>query len=228
MIGQSSPNTSPQNEQEARKKGMGALEAMMTRRSIRKFTEQPVPNDLLDKIIECGLRAPSTKNSQPWKLHVVSQKEMLRRVSDLLINNPDTAQSGPIDPHTGKPNEKFKPTVPESAQVLQSAPVAIFIENLSPIMGGRKEVIHSPHVDTAIHGLQFEVMSIGAAVQNMLLASHAQGLGGVFMGDVVLEEANIKDILGISGDLVGAIALGYPDQKDLWEKPLEENRVVIH
>ncbi len=204
------------------------LEAIKTRRSIRKFKDTPIPEDLLKKVIECGLIAPSAKNSQPWRLHVVTGKETLKKVAGLLLSNPKAKESGPIDPKTGEPNPNFTPTVVESANVLKSAPVAIFVENHSPVMGGRKGVIESPHVEQAIFGLQFELMGIGASVENMLLAAHSMGLGGVFMGDPVLEEDNIKKLLRIQGDLVGVVALGYTDEKDLWDKPLEKNRVVYH
>lgn len=214
------PESNPSSE--------AVLETIMTRRSIRKFKEAPVPDKLLEKVIECGLRAPSAKNSQPWRFHVVRDRETREKVAEFLLNNPDAREDGPIDPKTGKPNPNFTPTVVESANIVKSAPVAIFIENHSPVMGGRKGVIQSPHVDEAIFGLQFELMGIGASVENMLLAAHSQGLGGVFMGDIVLEEDNIKKLLQMQGDLVGVVALGYPDQKELWDKPLEKNRVVYH
>jgi len=204
------------------------LETIMTRRSIREFKKTPVPEELLKRVIECGLRAPSAKNSQPWRFHVIRDKETLEKVAGLLLSNPEAKEDGPIDPKTGKPNPNFTPTVVESANIVKSAPVAIFIENHSPVMGGRKGVIESPHVDQAIFGLQFELMGIGSSVENMLLAAHSQGLGGVFMGDPVLEEDNIKKLLGIQGDLVGVVALGYSDQKELWNKPLEKDRVIYH
>ena len=214
------PELSPSSE--------AVLEAIKTRRSIRKFREIPIPEELLKKVIDCGLRAPSSKNSQPWRFHVVRDKEMREKVADILLSNPQAKEDGPIDPKTGKLNPNFTPTVVESADVLKSAPVAIFIENHSPLVGGKKEVIGSPYVNDAIFGLQFDLLGIGASVENMLLAAHSQGLGGVFMGDIVLEEDNIKKLFQMQGDLVGVVALGYPDQKDSWDKPLEKNRVVYH
>lgn len=47
-------------------------EAMDTRHSIREYETKPIPEDLLNRIFEKALRSPSWKNSQPWKVHIVS------------------------------------------------------------------------------------------------------------------------------------------------------------
>jgi nitroreductase len=50
---------------------MDTFELIRTRRSIRKFTDEPVPDDIVNKIIEAGTWAPSGLNNQPWKFAVV-------------------------------------------------------------------------------------------------------------------------------------------------------------
>ena len=47
-------------------------QAMKERRSIRGFTDDPVPQSLLEEIIELATRAPSSMNTQPWHLHVLT------------------------------------------------------------------------------------------------------------------------------------------------------------
>ena len=49
---------------------MDVLEAIRTRKSIRAFTDQPVPRDTVAKIIEISQRAPSGTNTQPWHVHI--------------------------------------------------------------------------------------------------------------------------------------------------------------
>lgn len=62
---------------------MDAFELIRTRRSIRKFTDQPVPDEIVNKIIEAGTWAPSGLNNQPWKFAVIRQDELKSRLSDL-------------------------------------------------------------------------------------------------------------------------------------------------
>jgi len=50
-----------------------AIEAILTRRSVREgFTGQPIPRSVLAEIVRCGCAAPSAKNTQPWRFHVVA------------------------------------------------------------------------------------------------------------------------------------------------------------
>ena len=67
---------------------------------------------------------------------------------------------------------------------------------------------------------------IGACVQNMLLAAHGLGLGTVWLGEILNQEAAVMDILGLDANryaLMACVAVGYPDQKgDSHRKDLNE------
>lgn len=58
----------------------------------------------------------------------------------------------------------------------------------------------------------FEVIGIGACIQNMVLASQSLGVQGAFMGDPLIAEDFIRNRLGIEGDLVGVLALGFSSE----------------
>lgn len=62
---------------------MEAFELIKTRRSIRKFTDEPIPDELINKIIEAGTWAPSGMNNQPWKFAVIKDKELKSEISKL-------------------------------------------------------------------------------------------------------------------------------------------------
>jgi nitroreductase len=62
---------------------METFEIIRTRRSIRKFTEDPVPDDVIDRIIEAGTWAPSGRNNQPWKFAVIKDGELKKQISEL-------------------------------------------------------------------------------------------------------------------------------------------------
>ncbi len=80
---------------------------------------------------------------------------------------------------------------------------------------------------TALTGYGFEMIGLGAMMQNMWLAARAQGLEGVFMGDVLVAEAAIQSRLGFRGDLVGVLALGYAFQQPPHPKEIK-GEVVYH
>ena len=60
---------------------MELLEAIRTRRSIRRFKKEPVPPELIEKMLEAARWAPSSVNSQPWEFIVVTGPETKKRIS---------------------------------------------------------------------------------------------------------------------------------------------------
>jgi nitroreductase len=62
---------------------MDIFELIKTRRSIRKFTDEPVSDEIIDRIIEAGTWAPSGLNNQPWKFAVVRDKELKTNIATL-------------------------------------------------------------------------------------------------------------------------------------------------
>ncbi len=66
------------------------IEAILTRRTIRKYKPEPVNREVLEKIIECGVYAPSALNKQSWEIRVVETPELLNEIKDALVAaNPD-------------------------------------------------------------------------------------------------------------------------------------------
>lgn len=62
---------------------MEALEAILTRRSTRKFTEQPIENEKLHKILEAAMSGPCCVNARDWSFVVVTKKETLQKMSEV-------------------------------------------------------------------------------------------------------------------------------------------------
>ena len=61
------------------------IESIMTRRTIRKYMPEPVERAVLEKIIECGINAPSALNKQSWEIRVVETPELLEKIKDALV-----------------------------------------------------------------------------------------------------------------------------------------------
>ena len=67
---------------------MELLEAIRTRRAIRRFKKEPVPPDLIEKLLEAARWAPSSVNSQPWEFIVVTDPETKKRMSRAFVFGP--------------------------------------------------------------------------------------------------------------------------------------------
>ncbi len=59
---------------------METLQAIRTRRSIRKYTSRPVPQESINKIIEAAMYAPSARNTQPWHFIIANRREILDEI----------------------------------------------------------------------------------------------------------------------------------------------------
>lgn len=202
---------------------------VLTRRSIREgFEERQLPADVLDAIIEAGLGSPSSKNAQPWRLHVVTARPRLVTLADMVQSAKDAERYVPIDPATGQPRQ-WTSTVAESAEVLRSVSAGIFVENRGEFSGGRRTVLAADRavLPSALVGYGLEMAGLGAAVHGMWLAAETLGVVGVFMGDVAVAEDAIARDLGLRGDLLGVLALGYSDVAP-FPKRLLDDRVVRH
>ncbi len=160
---------------------MDVFEAIKERRSIRKYKKEPISDDLVLKVIEAAIWAPSSKNRQPWEFIIIRNEDTKRKLAELA------------------PFGRF----------IAEAPVVI-------------AVVTDPRKSPAFH-----MVDGACAVQNLLLAAHALGLGTCWIGTMDRERA--KEILGIPKDLhlLTVIPLGYPDErpKAPHRKPLES---VVH
>ena len=60
---------------------MDTLEAISTRRSVRKYEDRPVPEELVQKLLAAAMSAPSARNQQPWQFVVIDDRRMLADVA---------------------------------------------------------------------------------------------------------------------------------------------------
>lgn len=60
------------------------LNGILTRRSVRKYTDQPIPEDVLEAIVDAGLHAPSGRGAKTWKFTVVTNKEKIQKLAGAI------------------------------------------------------------------------------------------------------------------------------------------------
>jgi len=190
------------------------VEAILARHSTRTgYVDRRIDEPILKEIVRAGLAAPSSKNAQPWRLHVVSDRTVLGVLAEAVRRAPDADRYVPHDPNTGRPWPQYVSTVRESAEVLAQVSTGVFIENLGIFSGGRQTLVSVARdgLVGSLVGYTLEAVGIGAAVQNMWVAANALGVQAAFMGDILIAEDEIRRYLGLTGDLIGVLALGYAD-----------------
>lgn len=166
------------------------LEAIRNRRSVRSYKPDPVPRELVEKIIEGGNWAPSAGNLQPWRFVVVEDVDIRERLREIAL--PRWMRAMEIlkeeDPDR---YEMFVDYMDCKDPVYYSAPVIIF-------------VIGPSDVNCAL------------ACENMMLAAHSLGLGCCYVGwgALVLGELEVLEILELKPEesVLGPIVLGYPER----------------
>ena len=65
---------------------MDAIEAIFTRRSIRRYLDKPVPEELVQKLLAAAMQAPSARNQQPWQFVVIDDRATLAKIPEFMPN----------------------------------------------------------------------------------------------------------------------------------------------
>jgi nitroreductase len=196
------------------------LSLIRNRRSVRDFGDRPVPKELVDQIVECGLSAPSSKNSNPWFIVTASGEDKARVVEwfeEAATSSVGLTGRAPIDPLTGVAKEGIADTVTESIAVIAQCDTLVLLFNRAPFSRGSETIltlVEDPKKRStsskALYCYAGEIIGIGAAAENMLLAAKALGLGAVYMADSYPVRQRIMEALRTTRELIGVIALGYP------------------
>jgi nitroreductase len=186
---------------------MNTFEAIAARRSIRKFKPDPIPEEKLRLILKAGTQAPSGKNRQPWKFIIVQgeqRAEMMRRMRQGIARFKAQGED------TG--------SAEWTARVMDQAPVTVFVFNPHGIHPWQTHTIDQNFDDLV------NVQSVGAAIQNMLLAAQDLGLGSLWICDVFYAEEELLPWLGEDCQLVAAVSFGTTDESPdaRSRKPFEE------
>ena len=174
---------------------MDVLQAINERRSIRRFKSDPVSADIIRTIIDAGIKAPSGKNRQPWEFIVVTgdkRAEMVRAMRAGI----EASKARHINVGSAE----------YSANVMEQAPVTILIFNPYGKVPWQEKSISDQIMDTV------DVQSIGAAIQNMILAAQSLGLGSLWICDVFAAYEEICRWLKKNCQMIAALSLGYADE----------------
>jgi len=178
------------------------LDAMKERRSIRKYQEKPVPLGLIQEILQAAGWAPSAHNAQPWRFIVLADALVKRELAEAMAESwaADIAKDGlNIEP------ENFKFRVERFA----TAPVLILacftMEGMDKFSDEKRQKFER----------DWAMQSLAAALENMLLAAHANGLGACWFCAPGFCKETVRRVLKIPDEIEpeALIAIGYSAEK---------------
>jgi len=186
---------------------VNTIGAIAARRSIRRFKADPVSDEQLQTILTAAIRAPSGKNRQPWKFIVVKED---RRAEMMRVMREGMAKMREQGEDMGSSEG--------TARVMEQAPVTVFVFNPEGIHPWFTRSSRDMFMDVV------NVQSVGAAIQNMLLAAQDLGIGSLWICDVFYAYEELCGWLGEECQMIAAVSFGYADEdpEPRARKPVEE------
>jgi nitroreductase len=151
------------------------LNFIFSRRSVRKYQDRQVPQEMLEDLLQAAMAAPSAVVKDPWHFLVIRDRDSLNRLAEVLPNAP----------------------------MLRQAPAAI-------VVCGDIERAHDRQES-------FMLQDLSAAVENVLLAANALGLGACWLGVHPRQERmdGIRRLFNLPDHIipVAGIAVGWPAEQ---------------
>ncbi len=185
-------------------------DVMSTLRAVRKLRPDPIPADVLERVLQAACWAPTGGNAQPWRVVVATSSETKQALQEIYEPEWERYSTGFMKMMAGLPSEelaKWERIVAAGdhlAQHLAQAP-AILMFCANPAMMAITDA-KLDRVSMVGGG------SVYPAVQNAMLACVHEGLGCTLTTLHCLREDDVKDVLGIPADwaTVGMVPIGYP------------------
>lgn len=188
---------------------MDIFEAIQSRRSIGKVGPNPIDPAMIEKLLEAASWAPSHYRTEPWKFFVLTgegRKPLGRTLAEIAMEAME-------DPLTEENQNQLK----KQEEKPYRAPLIIAVA-VTP--SDKPKVIEIE-----------EIGAVNAAIQNILLAAHALGLGAIWRTGQPTYHPKMKKLFGLKDreQLLGFIYIGYPDMNQPVGKrtPYKEKTVWI-
>lgn len=179
---------------------MELSECIKGRRSIRKFTAEPVSREALERVVALASCAPSWKNSQPARYTAVADPALKQKI----------AQEGVMG-------------FAKNTDIIQNAPLLVVLYVVEGRSGFERD--GTPSTSKGDHWQTFDA---GIAAQTFCLAAHAEGLGSVILG--IFDDKKVAQLAGLpAGQQVAAlIAVGHPaEAPDMPRRKTVEELLVV-
>jgi len=183
---------------------MSILDLFKNRRSVRDYSSKEVSNKVLFEILEAARWAPSAHNAQPWRFIVVRDPDVKRELAEAMASRWDKDMS-----RNGVPLENRESLTKTSVKRFTNAPVLIVVcltmEDMDKYPDKRRQKIE----------YIMAVQSMAAAIENMLLAAHAEGLGSCWFCAPFFCQDVVRKVLRVPRyvEPQALVTLGYPAER---------------
>lgn len=202
---------------------------MKSRRSTRKFLPDEISDEQIAELISAAVTAPSGCNSQCWKFVAVKNPEKIALLAESVETGVKRFYNDASEPN-------FITSRIKQTTFFKNAPLVILV-----FLTEMK--YHNPRVTEYYKSKGFDnseilfalgnpdVLSVGAAIENLLLMAEEMGLGACWMNDPVVAEKEIRELFEISAEhkLLSVIPVGKPayTPREKQMKPMDEILTVI-
>jgi nitroreductase len=196
---------------------IGLFEAMYSARALRRLKPDPVPDEIIAKVIDAGIRAPSGANNQNWIFVVIKDADKRAKIGELYRKAGQVFMELYRDaPRLAHVSDKAFARMTASAaylfEHLHEVPVLLLAclnpPKMAPLKGSLPpEMANAGRIAPRLSG-----SSIYPAVQNIILACRAFGLGTVLTTGVTYLEDQVKEVLGLPAQIetYALLPIGYP------------------
>jgi nitroreductase len=197
------------------------LELLQSRKSIRRYTAEPIPDEMIQKILEAGRWAPTGHNYQPWRLIVVrdsATKKEIGRLSGVATGSRETAYygMGTLQPrYAGIKDDAERERV---MKVMYSGQVSLFAANAAVVI-----VV----VGSMLGGELNVPYDLAACMENMIIEAQSLEIGSCWVHAPVggtREALKFKKLMGIPTGMgeykvLGVLSLGWPAENRKHPRP---------
>ena len=206
------------------------IDVIMSRKSIRRYRPDPIPDEMIDKILEAARWAPTGENYQPWRLIVIRDQETRNRIGDLAklgsgsrmtawycMGEMQKRFEGIKDPEKRDRVLKFMYSG-EVSEFAKQAPLVIAV--IGSLMEGSVDVPYD----------------LSACIENILLEAHSLGLGACWVHGPVAstrDAKKFKEILGIPTGMgeykvIAYVAIGWPAEDRKHPRPKKSLEEIVY
>lgn len=203
---------------------MNFSELVYARRTVRRFSPEPIRQAKLENILRAGLAAPSPNNSTPWAISVITNGEVIQKMRQ-AVNDKLDLMFADIDNSDKAILEKVK----LFSSIFANAPVVLAIFS-KPYRAPIFEILENSKIsaDQVNQLRRFpDMQATGALVQNMLLAATEEGLGSCWVSGALVARAELEAILKTkNAHLETLVALGHQDSPPHPKEPLDLEQFV--
>jgi len=217
---------------------MNVIDAIKGRASKRKFLNQPVPKETIEKILEAAAMTPSGANMQPWTVYSVSNRELLTKIGDAIIAHIEAG--GDVDQHIqyyplNWINPYKKRRILTGAGLYKLMEVDRHDDETRQKMWfdnyrwfGAQNVFFVYIENELINGAQGPLIDCGAYMQSLMLAAEGYGLSTVPQGSTTEYGKIISKVIGVPDNysLLYSVVVGHED-KDAKINTYQPKRVAM-